>query len=134
MMINPTIVAPTNKEARELAHAYYPHFARTQMEHYESKDDYWKDVKGYEQHSKFFANLSRLIDDADFRDRFFDNKLVGTPERLIERIETIRVKLKVGHVVAVHSQYEMDQPLRRRSMQMFAEEVMPHFATPAAAA
>jgi len=131
---NPTIVAPTDKEARELAHAYYPHFARTQMEHYESKDDYWKDVRGYEAHSRFFANLSRLVTDADFRDRFFDNKLVGTPERVIRRIETIRDKLKVGHVVTVHTQYEMEQSLRHRSMQMFAEQVLPHFHNAAEAA
>ncbi|HKI99617.1 MAG TPA: LLM class flavin-dependent oxidoreductase [bacterium] len=134
MMINPTIVAPTDKEARELAHEYYPNFARTQMEHYESRDDYWKNVRGYEAHSRFFANLARLVSDADFRDRFFDNKLVGTPERIIRRIETIRDKLQVGHVVTVHTQYEMDQSLRRRSMQMFAQEVLPHFGKSSAAA
>lgn len=133
MMINPTIVAPTTKEARELAHAYYPNFARVQMEHYESKDDYWKDVSGYEAHSRFFKNLARLISDADFRDRFFDNKLVGTPEHVAERIETIRAKLKIGHVVTVHTQYEMEQSLRRRSMQMFAEQVLPRFKAAATA-
>lgn len=133
MMINPTIVAPTAKEARELAHAYYPNFARVQMEHYESKDDYWKHVAGYEVHSRFFANLARLVTDADFRDRFFDNKLVGTPDQVSERIQVIRKKLGIGHVVTVHAQYEMDQSLRRRSMEMFAEQVIPRFrqsATP----
>ena len=114
MMINPTIVADTDAEARELAHAYFPHFARVQMEHYESKDDYWKDVQGYEVHSRFFANLARLVDDADFRDRFFDNKLVGAPQTIIRRIEAIEQRLHVGHVVTVHSQYTMDQALRRR--------------------
>jgi alkanesulfonate monooxygenase SsuD/methylene tetrahydromethanopterin reductase-like flavin-dependent oxidoreductase (luciferase family) len=134
MMINPTIVAPSDAEARELAHAYYPHFARVQMEHYESKADYWKHIAGYEAHSRFFANLGRLAEDADFRDRFFDNKLVGTPETVIRRIEVLRDKLKVGHVVTVHTQYEMEHPLRRRSMQLFAEEVIPHFRKTAAAA
>lgn len=133
IMVNPTIVADTDAEARELAHAYYPHFARTQMEHYESKDDYWKEVKGYEAHSKFFANLARLVDDADFRDRFFDNKLVGTPQTVIRRVEELRERLCVGHVVTVHSQYGMEQSLRRRSMEKFAEEVIPHFRRAAAA-
>jgi len=134
MMINPTIVAPTAKEARELAHAYYPNFARVQMEHYESRDDYWKDVAGYEAHSRFFKNLARLVTDADFRDRFFDNKLVGTPEQVVERIRVIQDRLKVGHVVTVHTQYEMEQSLRRRSMQLFAEQVLPRFRPPAVAA
>jgi len=135
MMVNPTIVAPTAREARELAHEYYPNFARVQMEHYESKDDYWKNVRGYEAHSRFFSNLARLVSDADFRDRFFDNKLVGTPAQVIRRIEELRDKLKVGHVITVHTQYEMEQPLRRRSMQMFAEQVLPHFrSAPRAAA
>jgi alkanesulfonate monooxygenase SsuD/methylene tetrahydromethanopterin reductase-like flavin-dependent oxidoreductase (luciferase family) len=127
MMINPTIVATTAKEARELAHEYYPNFARVQMEHYESKDDYWKSVPGYEAHSRFFANLSRLVSDTDLRDRFFDNKLVGTPEQVIRRIEELRDKLMIGHVVTVHAQYEMERSLRCRSMQMFAEQVLPHF-------
>lgn len=129
MMINPTIVAPTAGEAREIAHEYYPNFARVQMEHYETKDDYWKDVRGYEAHSRFFANLARVATDADFRERFFDNKLIGTPEQVIRRIETVRDKLKVGHIVTVHAQYEMEQPLRRRSMQLFAEQVLPYFRT-----
>jgi alkanesulfonate monooxygenase SsuD/methylene tetrahydromethanopterin reductase-like flavin-dependent oxidoreductase (luciferase family) len=134
MMINPTIVAPTDAEARELAHAYYPNFARVQMEHYESKDDYWKNVKGYEAHSRFFANLGRLVNDADFRERFLENKLVGTAETVARRVQDIRQRLKVGHVVTVHTQYEMEQPLRRRSMQMFAEEVIPRVRKAAAAA
>jgi alkanesulfonate monooxygenase SsuD/methylene tetrahydromethanopterin reductase-like flavin-dependent oxidoreductase (luciferase family) len=127
MMLNPTIVAPTAKEAREIAHEYYPNFARVQMEHYESADNYWKDVKGYEAHSRFFANLARIATDADFRDKFFDNKLVGTPDQVVHRIEALRDKLKIGHVVTVHAQYEMEHALRRRSMQLFAEQVLPHF-------
>ena len=127
MMINPTIVAPTAKEAREIAHAYYPNFARVQMEHYETKDDYWKHVPGYEAHSRFFATLARIATDADFRDKFFANKLIGTPEQVIRRIEELQAKLSIGHIVTVHTQYEMEQPLRRRSMQMFAEQVLPHF-------
>ena len=52
---------------------------------------------------------------------------MGTPEQVIRRIETLRDKLKIGHIVTVHTQYEMEQPLRHRSMQLFAEQVMPHF-------
>jgi alkanesulfonate monooxygenase SsuD/methylene tetrahydromethanopterin reductase-like flavin-dependent oxidoreductase (luciferase family) len=132
MMINPTIVAPTAKEAREIAHAYYPNFARVQMEHYETKDDYWKNVPGYEAHSRFFATLARIATDTDFRDKFFNNKLIGTPEQVIRRIEELRAKLSLGHIVTVHTQYEMEQPLRHRSMRMFAEQVLPHFRDGAA--
>jgi hypothetical protein len=39
----------------------------------------------------------------------------------------VRDKLKIGHIVTVHAQYEMEQSLRRRSMQLFAERVLPHF-------
>jgi hypothetical protein len=49
-------------------------------------------------------------------------------------VQDIRQRLKVGHVVTVHTQYEMEQPLRRRSMQMFAEEVIPRVRKAAAAA
>ncbi len=134
ILLNPTIVAPTDAEAREMAHAYYPHFARVQMNHYETKDDYWKDIPGYEVHSRFFANLGRMVDDFEFRDKFLNLQLVGAPETVIRRIEVLRDKLKVGHVVSAHALYEMDQPLRRRSMKLFAEEVIPHFRKAAAAA
>ena len=76
----------------------------------------------------------RMVDDFEFRDKFLNLQLVGAPETVIRRIEVLRDKLKVGHVVSAHALYEMDQPLRRRSMKLFAEEVIPHFRKAAAAA
>ena len=59
-MALPTILAETDKEALALANKYFPIFTRVQMDHYETVADYWKDVPGYEQFSKMFANLAKL--------------------------------------------------------------------------
>jgi len=124
---NPCIVAPTDVEARELAHYYYPRFARVQMDHYETGEDYWKDIPGYQVHSRFFANLARMVEDHDFRDKYLDTQLVGSPDTIIRRLEVMRKTVKIGHVICGHAQFEMEQSLRRRSMQLFAQEVIPHF-------
>lgn len=38
-----------------------------------------------------------------------------------------RDRIGIGHVIAVHTQYGMEQSQRRASMKKFAEEVIPHF-------
>ena len=127
MHCNPCIVAPTDTEARELAHVYTARFATIQMEHYETRDDYWKDIPGYEVHSRFFANLARMVEDSDFRDKYLNTQLVGAPETVIRRLEVLQNTVKIGHVICAHAQYDMEQDLRRRSMKLFAEQVIPHF-------
>lgn len=130
---NPTIVAETDEEARELARIYYPHFIRVQMEHYETAADYWKDIPGFEIHSKMFANLAKIAQPGPELEKTLDLQLVGSPETIIRRIETLR-EIGIGHIISAHFLYEMDDELRHRSLRMFAEEVIPHFRGKEAAA
>ncbi|MCZ6532888.1 MAG: LLM class flavin-dependent oxidoreductase [SAR324 cluster bacterium] len=131
---NPTIVADTDEEALELARVYYPHFIRVQMAHYETAADYWKDTPGYEIHSKMFANLQKLAQPGEPLDKALSLQLVGSPETVIRRIETLRDNLGIGHIITAHFLYEMDDDLRRRSLRIFAEQVIPHFSDKEAAA
>ena len=132
-MALPTIVAETDKEALELANTYYPIFIRVQMEHYETATDYWKDLPGYQQFSKMFANLAKLQEPGPALDKFLSTQLVGSPESVIRRIKMMEELFDTGHVACVFGTYEMDYDIRRRSMRLFAEEVMPHFRRQAAA-
>ena len=131
---NPTIVAETDGEARDLARYYYPRFAKVQMEHYETEADYWKDVPGYEVFSKMFANLKKMTEQGPALEKYLDNQLVGSPETVIRRIEVLRDNLDIQHIVCGHFTYEMGDDLRRRSLRMFAERVIPHFRKTAAIA
>lgn len=131
---NPTIVAETDEEALELARHYYPHFIRVQMEHYETAADYWKDIPGFEIHSKMFANLQKLSQPGPDLDKALALQLVGSPVTVIRRIESLRDNLGIGHVITAHFLYEMEDDLRHRSLRMFAEEVIPHFRDSEAAA
>ena len=133
LMALPTIVAETDKEALKLANIYYPIFIRVQMEHYETAADHWKDLPGYQQFSKMFANLSKLQEPGPPLDKFLSTQLVGSPESVIRRIKMMEEIFDTGHVACVFGTYEMDYDIRRRSMRLFAEEVMPHFRQKAAA-
>ena len=132
-MALPTIVAETDKEALEIAKIYYPIFIRVQMEHYETAADHRKDLPGYQQFSKMFANLAKLQEPGPALDKFLSKQLVGSPESVIRRIKMMEELFDTGHVACVFGTYEMDYDIRRRSMRLFAEEVLPHFRQRAAA-
>ncbi len=130
---NPAIVADTDEEARDLARKYYPKFAQVQIDHYETNDDYWKDIPSYEAFSKMFANLGKLAHLGEDLEKYLNFQLVGTAETVIRRIEVLRDRLNVGHIICGHFSYEMSDEERRRSLRLFAERVIPHFREPAEA-
>lgn len=86
----PTVVAKSDDEAREIARKFYPVFARVQAQHYETAKDPWKDLKSFESHSKTFANMARLMETGPHFERFLDLQLVGSPETVIRRLETLQ--------------------------------------------
>ncbi len=45
----------------------------------------------------------------------------------------MRETFDLGHVACVFGTYEMEYEVRRRSMKLFAEQVIPHFKQKAAA-
>ena len=104
------------------------------MEHYETAADYWKDVPGYEVHSKMFANLQKLSKPGPELEKALALQMVGSPETIIRRIETMRDNMGIGHIISAHFLYEMDDGLRHRSLRLFAENVIPHFRGDRAAA
>ncbi len=133
VMALPTILAETDKEAHELAESYYPIFTRVQMEHYETQADYWKDIPGYEQFSKMFANLAKLKEPGEDLNKFLAMQLVGSPDTVVRRLQVMQEMFDVGHIACVFGTYEMGYDVRRRSMKLFAENVIPHFRRKAAA-
>lgn len=133
VMALPTILADTDAEALEAANKYFPIFTRVQMNHYETVSDYWKDVPGYEQFSKMFANLAKLKEPGPDLDKFLALQLVGSPKTVVERLKVMQEMFNVGHVASIFGTYEMEYEVRRRSMKLFAEQVIPQFKQKAAA-
>ncbi|MCZ6556658.1 MAG: LLM class flavin-dependent oxidoreductase [SAR324 cluster bacterium] len=133
VMALPTIVAESDAEALKLANIYYPIFIRVQMDHYETAADHWKDIPGYEQFSRMFANLAKLKEPGPDLDKFLELQLVGSPDTVVRRLQVMRDTFDVGHVACVFGTYEMEYEIRRRSMRLFAEHVIPHFRRKAAA-
>lgn len=128
VMVNPVVVAETDEKAWAIARKYHPNFARTQRLHYETDADHWKNIEGYQQHSAYFRNLARIEQEPAFLDKFLEMQLIGSPETVIKGIQRLHRQLEANHIIGVHGLYEMDQATRRKSMQLFADEVIPAFA------
>ena len=133
VMALPTMVAETDKEAMKLANQYWPVFIQVQMEHYETLADHWKNISGYEQFSKMFAHLEKLKHPGPDLDKFLALQVVGSPDSIIKRIEVMHETFGANHINCVFGSYEVPYEVRRRSMKLFAENVIPHFRRKAAA-
>jgi alkanesulfonate monooxygenase SsuD/methylene tetrahydromethanopterin reductase-like flavin-dependent oxidoreductase (luciferase family) len=58
---------------------------------------------------------------------FGESMLIGTPDEAIAGIEDYVSRTRVTHLVAAMDLPGMDPRKVRRSMELFAKEVMPHF-------
>lgn len=87
-------------------------------------------IKDYEYYQKAQKNLrqidyDRLVDDGAL--------LFGTPDTVAEWIQTLRDELGLNYLICWMNGGGLDHDLVLRSMQRFAEEVMPRFRTDDAA-
>lgn len=122
-------VAETDEKARAEAYEYlladwdlwsrYKQFARD-----------GKLPAGYEAWTKRAPLLSSLSFE-DLIDRGV--VLVGSPQTVIDGIRRHQEQLELAVLVCVMQLAHMPHAMVRKSMEMFAAEVMPHFSAPAAA-
>lgn len=118
-------VADTDEEARAEAKRYLPNYFQRQVEHYEVLKNPWKDIAGYEQFSKFFANLVQLSNPEQM-DKFLDMNAVGSPETVARRIEELSA-IGFNHFIMTTATPGVPMEVRRRNMSRFTSEVMPKF-------
>jgi alkanesulfonate monooxygenase SsuD/methylene tetrahydromethanopterin reductase-like flavin-dependent oxidoreductase (luciferase family) len=125
-------IADTDEEARDLARHYLPMYFRRQVEHYEILKDPWKDLSGYEQFSRFFANLRKLADGADI-EGFLDMNAVGSPATVARRINELSA-LGFNHFIMTNSTPGVPREVRHDMLRRLAATVVPQFAKQAVAA
>ena len=112
------------ERAEELARRYVGAYWESVMEHYEIRNDHFKDIKGYEYYNNMTEKVAEYGDD-DVRDFFTKLQVWGTPEQCIEKIERVRQRVGNGSYVAVFGYGGMPYPEAEASMRLFAREVMP---------
>ena len=119
------LIADTDEEARETTRQNLSTFFALQAAHYEADADHWKDIEGYEQFSRAFANLKKLADPANL-DPFMDYQLIGAIDTVSGRLERLR-DMGFGHVIVNCSREGVPAEVRRDTLQRFAEGVAPRF-------
>ena len=112
------------KRAEEMARRYVGGYWESVMDHYEIRDDYFKDMRGYEYYSKMTEKVVEYGDD-DVREFFLNLQVWGTPDQCVEKIERIHKRIGQDSYVAVFSYGGMPHEDAERSMRLFADKVMP---------
>ncbi len=122
------------RRAEDMARRYVGGYWESVMEHYEIRDDHFKDLRGYEYYSKMTEKVAEYGDD-DVRDFFLNLQVWGTPEQCIEKVKRIHQRIGQDTYVAVFSYGGMPHADAENSMRLFAEKVMPQLKAfvPAAA-
>jgi alkanesulfonate monooxygenase SsuD/methylene tetrahydromethanopterin reductase-like flavin-dependent oxidoreductase (luciferase family) len=125
-------VGDTDEQARKEAKRYLPIYFQRQVEHYEVLKDHWKNIKGYEQFSRFFSNLVALSDPNNIG-QFIDMNAIGSAETVIRRIKELSA-IGFNHFLMSTATPGVPKEIRHGNMKRFAYEVMPHFRVDACAA
>lgn len=118
-------VADTDDEADRCAREHFSRYFESQVKHYETEADYWKDIKGYESHSRFFSNMKKLTDPANMGP-WLDLQLVGSAKTVSKRVQEY-IDLGFDHFIIHISTPGVPRAVRQEVHRKFANEVMPEF-------
>lgn len=121
-----TLIADSDDEAMELARRHLSEFFKLQTLHYEADADVWIDIKGYEQFSRFFQNLTKLSD-PDNIDGFAGHNFVGSPQTVSEQVEKL-ASIGFNHFIVHPATVGVPRALRHDVLRRFAETVAPEFS------
>ena len=89
--------------------------------------DYWADIKGYEQFSCFFKNLTRLADPDNIGD-FAAHNFVGSPQTVTEQVEKLAA-IGFNHIIVHPATVGVPRALRHDVLRRFAKSVAPEFSS-----
>jgi alkanesulfonate monooxygenase SsuD/methylene tetrahydromethanopterin reductase-like flavin-dependent oxidoreductase (luciferase family) len=115
--------AETEEEAEEGWTYFHSQFSAAQRHYFEWNNPGFGGVKGYEEYE---TRQSADVGPADARlEGSRRTQPIGTPEQILERIETIQQALSLGELV-IHFFYGGMPPEKaEKSLRLFAEKVLP---------
>jgi alkanesulfonate monooxygenase SsuD/methylene tetrahydromethanopterin reductase-like flavin-dependent oxidoreductase (luciferase family) len=120
-------IADTDEEAREMGRRYYPPYFALQADHYEADADPWTAIPEYADFSRMFANLRKLTDPAELGP-FLDSNLVGSPETICRRIDSL-IALGFNYFMVSCATPGTPLAVRTQMMTRFAQEVCPRYSS-----
>jgi alkanesulfonate monooxygenase SsuD/methylene tetrahydromethanopterin reductase-like flavin-dependent oxidoreductase (luciferase family) len=119
-------IADTDEEAREMGRRYYPPYFALQADHYEADADPWTNIPEYADFSRMFANLRKLTNPAELGP-FLDSNLVGSPETICRRIDTL-IGLGFNYFMVSSATPGTPRAVRQQMMTRFAEDICPRYS------
>lgn len=118
----PTYVASTREQAWELAAEPLRYMAAGYLQ-------WTSEAKGEAADEAALPPVDEIVRNQSM-DFFGEDMLVGSPEDVIEKIETHRSRSRLTHLVAGMALPGMPASQIRSSMELFARKVIPHFRRP----
>ena len=115
--------AETEDEARAGAERYMREYADSALRHYEMTGTHFDGIKGYEGYAERAAALR--ADPTPFLDGFFARHPWGTPEMIIDKISELATQFGTSEIMGVFRYGAMGHEEAARSMELFAERVLP---------
>ena len=117
--------AETERAGEEAAARYMREYSSSGIRHYEITSNHFAGIKGYEFYAQG-AQLGALGEEYFYR-AFFDNHVWGTPEQCIAKAEAIltAIQPRPSQLVFILKYGSMSLEEARRSMRLFAKEVLP---------
>ena len=110
-------------EARAGAERYMREYADSALRHYEMTGTHFDGIKGYEGYAERAAALR--ADPTPFLDGFFARHPWGTPEMIIDKISELATQFGTSEIMGVFRYGAMGHEEAARSMELFAERVLP---------
>lgn len=118
-----TFVAEREADARAAAEKYMGQYGDSALRHYELLRGHFKDIKGYEAYAAQSDALRG--NSSQFTGGFAGSHPWGTPEQTIARATELAHAFGTDEIMFVFRYGDMPMELARKSMRLFAKEVMP---------
>lgn len=118
-----TLCHEDEEEAERLAYEYIGKHFLAVMHHYDFGGDHFKDIKGYEAYAAQSDALRG--NSSQFTGGFAGSHPWGTPEQTIARATELAHAFGTDEIMFVFRYGDMPMELARKSMRLFAKEVMP---------
>ncbi len=115
--------AETEAEAQAGSYRYMAEYADSALRHYEMMGTHFEGLRGYEGYAERAAALR--VDATPFVQGFYDRHPWGTPEMVIDKISGLAEQFGTSEVMCVFRYGGMSHAEAERSMQLFAEQVLP---------
>ena len=113
------------EDERDADVAYKYLLAPDAAHHYGFDDpNAFKNVKGYEQYSKIAKGMPPPTPTGGIPE-VLQEQLIGTPEQLVEKVQSMQRKTSAKEIVVLFNYGGMPHEASKKSMQLFANEVLP---------